>query len=77
MPVMSGLDATQNIRKDMVIKQPIILALTANTLASDREMCLSAGMDDFLSKPIKLETLSKVLEQYGKIAYEKRERSHE
>ncbi len=72
MPIMSGVDATQNIRSDRVIKQPIILALTANTLASDREMCISVGMDDFLSKPIDLNTLSKVLQQYGKIVCEQR-----
>ena len=72
MPIMSGVDATQNIRSDSVIKQPIILALTANTLASDREMCMSVGMDDFLSKPIDLNTLSKVLQQYGKIVCEQR-----
>ncbi len=62
MPIMSGLDATRQIRanKDSI---PII-ALTANDTDEDRKNCLSAGMDNFLSKPIKRSALKAMLEKY-------------
>ncbi len=62
MPIMSGLDATRKIRanKDSI---PII-ALTANDTDEDRKNCLSAGMDNFLSKPIKRSALKEMLEKY-------------
>lgn len=62
MPEMDGLEATQRIRKN--INRPlIIVAMTANAMADDREVCLKAGMDDYISKPVKLEILKKVLEK--------------
>ncbi|WP_405108262.1 ATP-binding protein [Phaeobacter sp. BS52] len=63
MPVMNGLDATRNIR-EMDIRQPVIAALTANAFDSDREACLKAGMDDFLSKPINRDDLLAVLRKH-------------
>ncbi|AHD07837.1 PAS domain-containing hybrid sensor histidine kinase/response regulator [Phaeobacter gallaeciensis] len=63
MPVMNGLDATRNIR-EMDIRQPVIAALTANAFDSDREACLTAGMDDFLSKPINRDDLLAVLRKH-------------
>ncbi|ATG34209.1 signal transduction histidine kinase [Phaeobacter piscinae] len=64
MPVMNGLDATRNIR-EMDIRQPVIAALTANAFDSDREACLKAGMDDFLSKPINRDDLLAVLRKHS------------
>jgi CheY-like chemotaxis protein len=43
------------------LKQPIVIALTANAMQADRESCLSAGMNDFLPKPITLESLSSTM----------------
>jgi len=60
MPVMDGLEATRKIRK-LAKTQPIIIAMTANAMAGDKEMCLQAGMDDYISKPIKLEILIEML----------------
>ena len=55
MPEMDGLEATRLIRKANLPHQPVIIALTANTMEGDEEECLSAGMDDYLGKPVKLE----------------------
>ena len=52
MPLMSGIEATGAIRK-MPTAQPAIVALTANAFESDREACLAAGMDGFLTKPVR------------------------
>ena len=62
MPEMDGLQATKAIR-NADISQPQIVAMTANALPEDRVACLQAGMDDYISKPIKLEILMEVLKQ--------------
>ncbi|EXJ13377.1 response regulator [Imhoffiella purpurea] len=62
MPVMDGLEATRRIRA-LGIRTPII-AMTANAFSQDRERCLEAGMDDFLSKPIDPHTLVGTLERW-------------
>jgi CheY-like chemotaxis protein len=61
MPEMDGLEATRLIRKQPG-QQPIIIAMTANAMQSDKDMCLQAGMNEFLTKPIKLEALMSALE---------------
>ena len=70
MPEMDGLEATEIIRKQN-IKQPVIIALTANTMQGDQEECLRAGMNDYISKPLKLEKLVTLLEKWSKEKTEK------
>ncbi|MDD2754184.1 MAG: ATP-binding protein, partial [Methanothrix sp.] len=62
MPEMDGLVAAQEIRK-LWPKGPRIIAITAYALKGDRERCLAAGMDDYISKPIVIEELRRVLEK--------------
>ena len=62
MPEMDGYEATRTIRK-MNIGQPYIIAMTANALSEDREICLSHGMDNYISKPMKLDTLVALLRE--------------
>jgi GAF domain-containing protein/DNA-binding response OmpR family regulator len=61
MPEMDGLDATRNIRKLGDVTQPHIIAMTANALEGDREMCIAAGMNDYISKPIRVNELVEAL----------------
>jgi len=61
MPVMNGLDATRAIREMPRGGYIPILAMTANAFSEDREACIQAGMDDFLTKPVMPDTLFKVL----------------
>jgi CheY-like chemotaxis protein len=61
MPEMDGLDATRNIRKLADLPQPHIIAMTANAMEGDREMCIAAGMDDYVSKPIRVNALIEAL----------------
>jgi signal transduction histidine kinase/DNA-binding response OmpR family regulator/PAS domain-containing protein len=62
MPEMDGLEATQLIRKQWpLVRQPHIIALTANAMKGDEEMCLAAGMNDYISKPVRVEALAQAL----------------
>ncbi|HEY8934680.1 MAG TPA: two-component regulator propeller domain-containing protein [Cyclobacteriaceae bacterium] len=65
MPEMDGMEATRRIRATTTSERPAIIAMTANAMENDREECLQAGMDDYISKPIKLETLVSVLEKWA------------
>ncbi|MBP1156642.1 MULTISPECIES: PAS domain S-box protein [unclassified Paenibacillus] len=66
MPGMDGIEATRQIRKVLPPEaQPRIIAVTANAFTEDKEKCLEAGMDDYISKPINRSKLVKTL----KIAY--------
>jgi signal transduction histidine kinase/CheY-like chemotaxis protein/HPt (histidine-containing phosphotransfer) domain-containing protein len=62
MPEMDGLEATRSIRRELPQElQPHIIAMTANAMQGDREMCLAAGMDDYVSKPIRVDALVEAL----------------
>ncbi len=64
MPVMDGLEATRIIREDPDLDGTLIIAMTANAWNEDRERCLSAGMDDFLSKPVRPTQMMSVLNRW-------------
>ncbi len=64
MPVMDGLEATRILRTNP-IPQPVIIAMTANAMQGDRDECLNAGMDDYISKPIKIQDLVVLLEKWA------------
>jgi signal transduction histidine kinase/ligand-binding sensor domain-containing protein/CheY-like chemotaxis protein len=64
MPEKDGLEATREIR-ELSGKQPVIVALTANAMRGDREECLQAGMDDYISKPVRLDELMRLLKKWA------------
>ena len=69
MPGMDGLEATRRIRNlHLPQGRPWVVALTANAMQGDREICLAAGMDDYIRKPIKLSELASALRQARAIA---------
>jgi CheY-like chemotaxis protein/HPt (histidine-containing phosphotransfer) domain-containing protein len=64
MPEMDGLEATRRIREQWPAEQrPYLIAMTASAMEGDREMCLQAGMDDYMSKPIRLPALVEALQR--------------
>jgi len=65
MPEMDGFEATRAIRTMPLAHQPRIIALTADAMQGDRERCLDAGMDDYLNKPVRTETVAEILERYA------------
>jgi two-component system, sensor histidine kinase and response regulator len=67
MPMMGGYEATSIIRereKSSFIKKSIIIAMTANALEGDREQCIAHQMDDYLSKPFKIDAFQAILKNY-------------
>jgi two-component system sensor histidine kinase/response regulator len=66
MPVLDGLGATREIRSlsGAAARLPII-AVTAHALAGDRERCLANGMDDYVTKPLRMDELERVLARWA------------
>jgi CheY-like chemotaxis protein len=65
MPHMDGLEATRQIRQQYdSLAQPWIIAVTAHALIGDREKCLAAGMNDYVTKPISVKSIADALERY-------------
>jgi two-component system, sensor histidine kinase and response regulator len=67
MPEMDGYEATAKIRSmhsSVLDHDIIVIAMTANCMAGDREKCLDAGMNDYLAKPVKKKLLAEVLERW-------------
>ena len=61
LPLLDGWEATRRWRAEETGPRLPIVALTANAVLGDRERCLAAGMDDYLSKPVELEQLARVV----------------
>ncbi|BAT53837.1 multi-sensor hybrid histidine kinase [Nostoc sp. NIES-3756] len=76
MPVLDGLETTREIHRRQENffanhRRPIIIAMTANAMKEDRQMCLDAGMDDYLSKPVIKEKLALALEHWSQFLLSK------
>ncbi|WP_317616845.1 PAS domain-containing hybrid sensor histidine kinase/response regulator [Nostoc sp. PA-18-2419] len=72
MPILDGLEATKEIHRWQESRfasgrRPVVIAMTANAMKEDKQMCLDAGMDDYLSKPVLKEDLVVVLEHWATI----------
>ncbi|MFN0103177.1 MAG: response regulator [Bryobacteraceae bacterium] len=64
MPGMDGYEATRRLRQSSATAKIPVVAMTANAMKGDRELCLAAGMNDYVSKPIRLDRLREVLARY-------------
>lgn len=73
MPEMDGLEATRKLIREYGKERPVIVALTAFAMESDKEICLNTGMDDYLSKPVRIEEIQNLLQKWGsKIVMERK-----
>ena len=67
MPEMDGMEATRIIRERWPDNGPKVIAITAFALQGDREKCFAAGMNDYISKPVKIIELTEVLSKYQQL----------
>jgi signal transduction histidine kinase/ActR/RegA family two-component response regulator len=65
MPVMDGYEATRRIRQNPEWKKLPVIAVTANVMSGDREECLAAGMDDYITKPYHREVLDRIIQRWA------------
>ncbi|MEH2061267.1 MAG: ATP-binding protein [Nostoc sp.] len=82
MPVLDGLETTREIHRWPESRfasgyRPVVIAMTANAMKKDQEMCLDAGMDDYLSKPVKKEKLAATLEHWARVIFLAKETAFE
>ncbi|MEH2165489.1 MAG: ATP-binding protein [Nostoc sp.] len=78
MPILDGLETTKQIHRWQESsfasgRRPVVIAVTANAMKQDKQMCLDAGMDDYLSKPVMKENLAATLEYWGNVIFEAKE----
>ena len=71
MPEMDGLEAARRIRERWSDRPLHIIAVTAYALQGDRDRCIQAGMDDYISKPVRIEELAKALGRYPSLRQKK------
>jgi CheY-like chemotaxis protein len=67
MPVMDGFEATAAIRQGEKGRHTTIIAMTAYAMPGDKERCLAAGMDDYISKPVDWEQLRRVMTRWVEV----------
>ncbi|WP_445627170.1 ATP-binding protein [Nostoc sp. DSM 114167] len=78
MPILDGLETTKRIHRWQESsfasgRRPVVIAMTANAMKQDKQMCLNAGMDDYLSKPVMKENLAATLEYWGNVIFKAKE----
>ncbi|MEH2026132.1 MAG: ATP-binding protein [Nostoc sp.] len=78
MPILDGLETTKQIHcwqesSFASGRRPVVIAMTANAMKQDQQMCLDAGMDDYLSKPVMKEKLAATLEHWGSVIFRAKE----
>ncbi|QLE51946.1 response regulator [Nostoc sp. C057] len=78
MPILDGLETTKEIHRWQedafaLRRRPVVIAMTANAMKEDKQMCLNAGMDDYLSKPVFKEKLATTLEHWTGVILSKQE----
>jgi hypothetical protein len=78
MPVLDGLETTKEINRWQEShfanrRRPVVVAMTANAMTEDKQMCLDAGMDDYLSKPVSKDKLAATLEHWGSLIFSQKE----
>ncbi|SDI23276.1 response regulator [Desulfosporosinus hippei] len=66
MPIMDGYVASSRIKNEGLNKDTVIIAMTAHAMEGDRDKCLKAGMDDYISKPIIMNDLDKMIQRWLK-----------
>jgi signal transduction histidine kinase/two-component SAPR family response regulator/HPt (histidine-containing phosphotransfer) domain-containing protein len=77
MPEMDGLETARQIcQRWTAQRRPSIIAMTGNALMGDREKCLAAGMDDYISKPVRIGELQAALERWGPLKSRKSDTTH-